>query len=114
MREPSAQETPGEAGPCALCGRSGPRLTVHHLIPRALHRRKWVRRRYGSAEPKRRILHVCRPCHSHIHAVLSEAELARDYNTAEALLGHPEIQRFTAWIADKPADFRPRSRPKKR
>ena len=79
-----------------------------------MHRRKWVRRRFGSEEPRRRLLHVCHPCHKHIHAVLSEPELARAYNTAEALRGHPEIQRFTAWIADKPAEFRTRSRAMRR
>ncbi|MFA9460176.1 hypothetical protein [Thiohalorhabdus methylotrophus] len=103
-------EQGGTSWPCALCGRIGPRLTVHHLIPRAMHRRKWVRRRFGSEEPKRRLLYVCHPCHKHIHAVLTEQELARHYNTAEALLGHPDIRRFVAWIADKPADFRPRTR----
>jgi hypothetical protein len=102
-----------EAG-CALCGRAGLPLTAHHLIPRALHRRKWVRRRFGSEEPKRRVVDLCRPCHRHIHATLTEAELARSYNTVPDLLAHPEIRRFVDWIATKPAGFHARSRTTRR
>ena len=32
-----------------------------------------------------------RICHRQIHALFSETELARQYNTAEALLAHPEV-----------------------
>lgn len=48
---------------------------------------------------------VCRPCHKNIHAVLSNKELERDYNTVDALRGHPRIKNFTRWIADRPADM---------
>lgn len=44
-------------------------------------------------------------CHRTIHATLSNAQLARDYASAAALAAHPEIARFLAWVADKPADF---------
>lgn len=75
---------------------------------------KRIRRRFGRDERLERILHVCRPCHSHIHAVLSEKILAECYNSHEALLEHPEIAAFVAWIADKPAGFRSRIRAPKR
>lgn len=99
---------------CALCGRRGVRTTRHHLIPRRTHRLKRIRRRFERADRLGRILHICRPCHSHIHAVLEEKELAEVYNTREALLSHPEIADFVAWIRDKPAGFRPRIRRPKR
>ena len=95
---------------CALCGRTGPSLTKHHLIPRAMHGRKWARKRFGREEMQNRVLWLCGPCHRHIHAVLSEPELAREYNTRESLLAHPEIRRFVEWIADKPAGLKVRSR----
>ncbi|MEF8792319.1 hypothetical protein [Thiohalorhabdus sp.] len=98
----------GEA--CALCGRRGPPLTKHHLIPRAMHNRKWARRRFGREGMQAGVIWVCEPCHRHIHATLSEKQLAHEYNTCEALLAHPEIARFVAWIADKPADLAVRSR----
>lgn len=44
-------------------------------------------------------------CHRTIHATLTNAELARRYADASALRAQPDIARFLAWIADKPADF---------
>jgi hypothetical protein len=44
-------------------------------------------------------------CHNEIHATLSEAELARNFNTVEALRAHPRIARFVDWVAKRPADF---------
>ncbi len=49
---------------------------------------------------------ICRPCHSQIHALLTEKELEREWNTVERLLRHPEIQRFAGWIASKPRGFK--------
>ena len=89
-------------------------LTKHHLIPRTRHGNKRTRRRFERSDMQTRILWVCRPCHDHIHAVCTEKELEAHYNTRERLLGHAEIQRFVAWIFDKPAGFKPRSRASKR
>ena len=100
---------PAEPDRCQLCGRLE-RLTRHHLIPRMRHRNKRVRRRFDRSEMQGRILRVCRPCHNHIHHVLSEKELARHYNTRERLLEHPEMRRFITWIAERPVGFKPRSR----
>ena len=108
-----AAAAPSEATPCALCGRHGPALTKHHLIPRAVHDRKWARRRFGRAELQARVLWLCQPCHRHIHATLSEKQLAHHYHTRETLLAHPEIARFVRWIAAKPAGLAVRSRDRK-
>jgi hypothetical protein len=102
--------SPSTSDTCALCGRSGLRTTRHHLIPRRTHRLKRIRKRFDREERLSAILHVCRPCHSHIHAVLNEKELAETYNSRTALLAHPDIAQFVAWLADKPAGFRPRIR----
>ncbi|MDT8895382.1 hypothetical protein RSO41_12020 [Halomonas sp. I1] len=97
---------------CQLCGRAAP-LTRHHLIPRALHGKARYRRRFDRAERLASILWVCHPCHRHLHAVLSERELAEHYRSREALLGHPEIRAFVEWLATKPAGFQPK-RPTRR
>lgn len=94
---------------CRLCGRAGVRLTRHHLIPKRTHRLKRIRRRFDRAAREGRLLHVCRPCHKQIHAVLEEKELAERYHHREALLAHPEIAKFVAWIADKPPGFVPQT-----
>lgn len=41
--------------------------------------------------------------------MLTEAELARDYNTPEALRAHPALARFIAWVARKDPYFHKRS-----
>jgi hypothetical protein len=91
-------------GKCAICGREE-RLTRHHLIPRTRHSNKRNKREFDRATVKRTV-GICRPCHSQIHAVLTEKELEREYRTAESLLAHPEIQKFAVWIGAKPRGFR--------
>jgi hypothetical protein len=83
---------------CPLCGRAVPpaQQDAHHLVPRSEGGRETV------------ILH--RICHRQIHALFGETELARHYNTAEALLAHPQVQAFVQWVRRKPDDFYERTR----
>ena len=85
-------------GTCELCKREDQRLTRHHLIPRTRHRNKRNKREFSREDVHSRILMICRDCHNQIHAVISEKELERSYNTAEKLLEHPEIVKFVTWI----------------
>ena len=81
---------------CGLCGRPIPpsaRSSVHHLTPVL---------KGGARGPTARIHQIC---HNEIHSVLTEAELARSYNTFEALRSHPQLARFIAWVAKKPPGF---------
>ena len=83
---------------CPLCGRPIPpsEQEAHHFLPKS---------KGGKATTL-----VHRICHRQVHALFSEAELARDYASAEALLAHPDVQRFVAWVQDKPPAFRERTR----
>lgn len=81
---------------CGLCGRPIPptaRSSVHHLTPVL---------KGGARGPTARIHQIC---HNEIHSALSEAELARRYNSFEALRAHPQLARFIAWVATKPPGF---------
>lgn len=98
---------------CELCGRPE-RLTRHHLIPRTRHNKKRTQRQFAKVVMRTRVLWICRACHNHIHDVLSEKELAADYHSREALLAHPDIRRFVAWIRTRPPGFKPASRSMKR
>lgn len=93
---------------CKLCAREVAYLTQHHLIPRAEHRRK--KKRQGlTQEFLSTVIWICAPCHKNIHAVLTERELADDYNTVEKLLAYPAVMKFTAWVrkqADAPIRVR--------
>lgn len=86
---------------CALCGRPippGVPQSVHHLIPKL---------KGGKDGPTVLLHHIC---HKEIHATLTEAELARDWNTPAALRSHPRLAKFIAWVRKRPPDFLSRSR----
>jgi hypothetical protein len=87
-----------EALTCPLCDRAIPKSQrdAHHLVPKSK----------GGRQTE--FLH--RVCHRQIHALLTETELARQYATVEALLAHPEMQAFVAWVKTKPDDFFVRTR----
>ena len=91
-------------GNCAICGREET-LTRHHLIPRTRHHNKRNKREFERAIV-RQVVGICRPCHSQIHALLSEKELEREFNTVEKLKAHPGVAKFADWIATKPRGFR--------
>jgi len=85
---------PEEANDCPLCGRElvqGPTIDEHHLVPR-------------SQGGKEKVL-VHKVCHQKIHQALKPRELARTYNTWEALRGHPEIDKFIQWVKKRPPEF---------
>jgi len=56
----------------------------------------------GKGGPTVLLHHIC---HKEIHATLTEAELARDYATPEALRAHPRLAKFRNWVAKRPPDF---------
>ncbi len=89
-----------------LCRRQGVVLTKHHLIPRTRHKNKRIKRLFTRDEMLLNVMMVCRPCHSQIHNVLTEKELALEYNTYEKIVQHADIQHFVNWIKNKPANFR--------
>lgn len=73
---------------CQLCQRDLPSLTVHHLVPRSQGKR-------GQALPT---LLICSACHRQIHALFSNAQLARDLNTRDKLVSHPAMESFLKWV----------------
>lgn len=78
---------------CPLCNRVIPPAQAdrHHLVPKS--------------KGGRRTEFLHRVCHRQIHALLTEGELAGQYATVEALLQHPELQAFVAWVKTKSEDF---------
>ncbi len=82
---------------CALCARDLP-LTFHHVIPRLMHKRRWVKELFEPAQLQEGIW-VCKPCHSAIHRFIDHAELAKDFHTVDALMAHEELGKFVRWSA---------------
>ena len=80
---------------CPLCGRDIPsqERSSHHLTPVVK----------GGRKGPQAILH--RICHSKIHSMLSERELADSYDTIEKLKAHDDIGKFIKWVKKKPSDY---------
>jgi formate-dependent nitrite reductase cytochrome c552 subunit len=92
---------------CELCRRASP-LTRHHLIPRSLHDKTYVQKRFDREERITATLWVCRPCHNTIHRLFEEKQLALTFNTREALMSDERLRTFVDWLSRKPDGFVPK------
>ena len=80
---------------CPICTRMTPRKYWHnhHLIPRS---------KKGT---NKGTIKCCVSCGSMVHKLFTNKELAKKYNTVEALLSHPDVQNWVEWAKKKPDDF---------
>ena len=87
---------------CPLCDRAIPKSQrdVHHLIPKS----------HGGRHTA--VLHHI--CHRQIHAVFTENELARKYNSIELLKLQEDMVSFIEWVRLKPDHFFERTRKSRR
>lgn len=76
--------------PCQLCDRDVPQLTAHHLVPR-----QTVKRKQSDPGPT---IDICSACHRQIHALYSNLELARNFNTIDKLKSEPKMSKFLNWV----------------
>ncbi|WP_435979372.1 HNH endonuclease [Psychrobacter sp. DM4] len=91
---------------CQLCSRDELVLTRHHLIPRSRHNKSRTQRYFSREEMKTDIAMLCRPCHSQIHSIFDNHELANYYHTIERLQAHSEVQKFIKWVKKRPPDLK--------
>jgi len=82
------------SGTCSLCERDVPRhlITLHHLKPKE-----------KGGRPEHRTP-LCRPCHKQLHALFSNAKLAKSFDRIELLKTAPELQTFLGWIRKQKPD----------
>jgi hypothetical protein len=101
LQQERVQEVPVDFR-CPLCERKIPpaQRDAHHLIPKS--------------KGGRHTEYLHRICHRQIHALFTETELARQFNSVEALLAHPDMASFVAWVKAKPDDFMERTRKSQR
>ena len=79
---------------CPLCGRlMAEPCNRHHLLPISK----------GGKNTPTILLHKI--CHDKIHAVLSENELKRNFNTIQLLQQNEEIAKFIKWVRNKEPQF---------
>ncbi|MCF1470598.1 HNH endonuclease [Agrobacterium vitis] len=78
---------------CPMCERVIPddQKDDHHLVPKS----------------KGGKITVClhRVCHSQIHAIFTDAQLAKKFSTITAILEDPAMQKFVTWVKTKPPGF---------
>lgn len=74
---------------CALCEREVSTVTYHHLIP------KQKGGKHTDTVP------LCQPCHTTLHVMFSNAELATIYNNIPALQASEQLQKYLKWIKNK-------------
>ena len=88
----------GQSAACELCLRESERYTMHHLIPRA---------KGGRFGPKARL---CPTCHRQLHALFSEATLAKELHTIDLIRANPQISEYLRWARRQkgPTSFRVR------
>ncbi|WP_375437211.1 HNH endonuclease [uncultured Hymenobacter sp.] len=84
--ELAASAAPLTGNCCALCEREVQQLSRHHLVPRE------EGGRHGPTAD------LCQPCHSSVHLLLDNKELARQYHTIEALRSAEKLQKYLHWI----------------
>lgn len=77
---------------CALCEREVSSVTYHHLIP------KQKGGKHTTTVP------LCQPCHTTLHAIFSNAELAAVYNSIPKLQAAAPLQKYLQWIKNKPIE----------
>lgn len=85
-------------GYCPICDREmwkGDSIDKHHFVPKS----------QGGKKTK----FVHKICHSKIHSLFSEKELALFYNTPQKLKQVDEIKKFIKWVSKKDPDYYDRS-----
>ncbi|KKZ68421.1 hypothetical protein EMCG_05879 [[Emmonsia] crescens] len=83
---------------CEICERDWIPLTYHHLIPREVHA-KVLKRKWHEEWMLNSVAWLCRACHSFVHKVASNEELAKEWYTVERILQREDVQHWAKWVA---------------
>ncbi|EKG10742.1 hypothetical protein MPH_12125 [Macrophomina phaseolina MS6] len=86
------------ASACELCERDWVPLTYHHLIPRQTHA-KALKRGWAEAWELNKVAWLCRACHSYVHSVAGNEELAREWASVERLMSREDVQKWVKWVS---------------
>ena len=75
---------------CALCELEVECTSRHHLIPR--QKSKGLARELRTAT-----IRCCVPCGKQVHALFTNGELKRQFNTLEKLKADAQVQKWISW-----------------
>ena len=82
---------------CEICERDWVPLTYHHLIPRQVHA-KVLKRGWHEEQRLNSVAWLCRACHSFVHRMASNEELAREWFTVDRICEREDVQKWAQWV----------------
>ncbi|KAI8806390.1 hypothetical protein BJ742DRAFT_855160 [Cladochytrium replicatum] len=86
-------------GVCAICDRFQP-LTFHHLIPKSEHSTTMQKKKGMTKEQLgSHGVDICRPCHTAVHRLYSNRDLADRFDTLDKLLEDEKVRRWANWAS---------------
>eukprot|EP00039_Didymoeca_costata_P026820 m.16744 g.16744 ORF g.16744 m.16744 type:complete len:257 (+) comp5779_c0_seq1:161-931(+) len=97
-----------EIGACSICQREN-KLTKHHMIPRSEHKR-FQKRGFTLAflRGPENITECCRQCHSMVHRLANNSQLAEKYDTVDKIRAHPKMKAWATYISSHSVNRRAR------
>lgn len=94
---PPENDTLVQADECEMCERDQLPLTYHHLIPRAVHA-KAVKRGWAKEWELQKVAWLCRACHSFVHRMASNEELAKEWHDMDDIMEREDVQAWAQWV----------------
>lgn len=82
---------------CEICERDWVPTTYHHLIPRQVHA-KVLKRNWHDEHRLNSVAWLCRACHSFVHRMASNEELARQWYTVDLICEREDVQKWAQWV----------------
>lgn len=82
---------------CEICDRDWIPLSYHHLIPKEVHD-KVLKRGWHEEWRLNSVAWLCRACHSFVHRMASNEELAREWYTVDRILQREDVQDWAKWV----------------
>lgn len=82
---------------CEICDRDWIPLSYHHLIPKQMHA-KALKRGWHEEWRLNSVAWLCRACHSFVHRMASNEELAREYWTVERIMQREDVVAWASWV----------------
>lgn len=82
---------------CEICDRDWVPMTYHHLIPREIHA-KVLKRGWHEEHMLNSVAWLCRACHTFVHKMAPNEELAREWFTVEKICSRDDVQKWARWV----------------
>ncbi|MCJ1477417.1 hypothetical protein MMC13_006088 [Lambiella insularis] len=82
---------------CEICEREWVPMTYHHLIPKQVHA-KVLKRNWHEERVLNSVAWLCRACHSFVHRMASNEELARYWYSVDLICQREDVQKWAQWV----------------